>query len=263
VNQLLSPTMQDDWKSVDVLPQLKADEVQVWRLELSDDAGLLPACTKYLTIEEQARAERKRAGQVREQFTVARACLRILLGNAFGVGPHHVPIVENPYGKPEASVIGHRLSFNVTHSKGTILIALCKEGTVGVDAEHIDSSTDVMEIAQSTFSSKEFKIISSQTLPEARRLAFYRCWTQKEAVIKADGRGLSLSLSCFDVPVSPANFASVYVIERPGDVSKHYVLNDIALGRDVVGAIATDSPNCRMNWMHFPLSILRNHPVEI
>ena len=262
VNLLLSPATQDEWKFVDVLPPLEEDEVQVWRLELFDDAGLLPVCNEYLTAEEQARAERKRAGRVREQFAVARACLRILLGNAFGIGPLRVPIVENSYGKPEALVPGHSLSFNVTHSRGTILIALCKKGAVGIDAEYIDPSTDVMEIAQSTFSSNELQSISSLVSPEARRLAFYRCWTQKEAVIKADGRGLSLSLSCFDVPVSPARSASVQVTEATGEIGKRYILDDIALGRDVVGAIATDSPNCRMNWLYFPLSVLRDRPVK-
>ena len=86
--------MQDEWKSVDVLPSLEKDEIQVWRLELSEDAGLLSACKEYLTAEEQARSERKRAGLVREQFTVARTCLRILLGNAFAVAPLHVPIAQ-------------------------------------------------------------------------------------------------------------------------------------------------------------------------
>jgi 4'-phosphopantetheinyl transferase len=249
--------MQDEWKRVDGLPPLEEDEVQVWRLELSDVTGLRSACNEYLTVEEQARAERMRVGQVREQFAVARACLRILLGNAFGVRARHVPIVENPYGKPEASILGQSFSFNVAHSRGTILIALCKRGALGIDAEHIDPSTDVMEIAQSTFSSKEVQLISSLVSPEARRLAFYRCWTQKEAVIKADGRGLSLLLSSFDVPVSSAHSASVLVNEFCGEVGKHYILNDIELGKDVVGAIATDSPNCRMNWLYFPLSVLR------
>jgi 4'-phosphopantetheinyl transferase len=249
--------MQDEWKCVDVLPPLEEDEVQVWRLELSDDTGLPSACNEYLTVEEQARAERKRVGRAREQFAVARASLRILLGNAFGVRAQHVPIVENPYGKPEASILGQSFSFNVAHSRGTILIALCKRGAVGIDAEHIDPSTDVMEIAQSTFSSKEVQLISSLVSPEARRLAFYRCWTQKEAVIKADGRGLSLLLSSFDVPVSSAHSASVLVNEFCGEAGKHYILNDIELGKDVVGAIATDSPNCRMNWLYFPLSALR------
>ena len=260
--QLLSPATQDEWKSADELPPLEEDEVQVWRLELSDDPGLLSLCTQYLTAEEKARAERKRAVRGREQFAVARACLRILLGNAFGVEPLHVPLVENPYGKPEASIPGYRLSFNVTHSRGTILIALCKEGAVGIDAEHIDPSTDVMEIAQSTFSSKELQIIKSLVSPEARRLAFYRCWTQKEAVIKADGRGLSLSLSCFDVPVFLARPGAVQVSEMSGEVGKRYFLNDIALGCDVVGAIATDSPDCRMNWLYFPLSVLGDLPVK-
>jgi 4'-phosphopantetheinyl transferase len=199
---------------------------------------------------------------VREQFAAARACLRIVLGNAFGVEPLRVPIVEGPFGKPEASTDGRSISFNVTHSKGTILIALRRQGAVGIDAEHIDPSTDVMEIARSAFTSKEFQLVASSGSPEELRTAFYRCWAQKEAVMKADGRGLSMPTSCFSVPVHPAWFTRVDIGESCGEAGKHYLLSDIALGTDVAGAIAIDSPNCRMNWLYFPLSALKSHLVK-
>jgi 4'-phosphopantetheinyl transferase len=252
-----SPLRHSDWKSVASLPPLEREAFQVWRLELTDDNSLLPICLPLLTAEEQIQAERRRAGRVREEFAAGRACLRILLSNIFAVEPCDVPLIVGPYGKPTASVDGRSLSFNVTHSRGVILIALSENGDVGIDVERVDPAIDVMEVARSAFGPHELRLLEAIRSPEERRLAFYRCWTQKEAIIKADGRGLSLPLSCFEVPVSPAWLTPVQIHE-PDQPKKLYLLSEIALEGDAIGAIATDSHNCRMTWLNFPLSAFNN-----
>lgn len=249
-----------DWESIETLPPLADGELQIWRLKLSGD-GLFSYCASYLSPQERDRAERRRAGRVRDEFAVGRACLRILLGNALGVAPLDVALEENPYGKPCLSNNHEYLSFNVSHSKGTILVGLSRQGAIGIDVEYIDETIDVMEIAQSAFTANELEMLKALSSPDARRRAFYYCWTQKEAITKADGRGLSLPLSSFEVLVSPARSAPVLVHGSAG-TDKRYLLSDIPLGAYAVGAVATDSPNCRMLLLHFPLSTLSNHLVK-
>lgn len=239
---------------MDRIPLLEEGEVQVWRLELDSGNSLLAASMPFLTVEEQARAERRRAGRVREEFAVGRACLRILLGNVLTVEPLSITLEEGPYGKPVTYMDGRNIFFNVTHSRGVILVALSGCGDVGIDVERIDPSTDIMEIAESAFHPDEVGLLRSIDSPETRRLAFYHCWTQKEAIIKADGRGLSLPLSCFKVPFLPSTGLSVEIEEPSGAQGKRYLLSDIPLEEGIVGAIATDSHNCRISWLNFPLS---------
>jgi 4'-phosphopantetheinyl transferase len=247
--------MLGEWNPVDTLPPLKEDELQLWRIELDDAAGILPAYYSLISSEERDRANRRRAGQVRDQVVLARACLRILLGRRLLVSPHQVPISENSYGKPKSPAInGRSVSYSVAHSQGTILIALCCQGAVGVDIEHLDRVTDIMEVAQASFAPAEIMKLTALEDPGHRRLAFFRCWTQKEAVVKADGRGLSLSLSTFEVPIHSAQSSPVLISESSDDARKLYFVSEISLGtQGAVGAIALDSVNYRINMLTFPV----------
>jgi len=240
--------------STTTLPPLAEDVLQLWRVDLASAADLLQRYTSCLTPEERGRAESRRAGQVREQFVFGRACLRILLGRVLGVGPLQVPITNGSHGKPETPALrGQSVSFNVAHSKGTILIALSRRGAVGVDIEHVNPATDLMEIALQSFTANEYMKLVSFTSAEQRQRAFYRCWTQKEAVVKADGRGLTLPLSSFEVPVGPANCAPVRISEPSGDPGRPYFVSDLLLGDDLAGAVALESPDDCINLLTFPL----------
>src|SRR6202000_2332149 len=109
-----------------------------------------------------------------------------------------------------------------THSHGTLLVALRQQGAVGVDVEHFDRSTDIMEVAQANFTENETSSLAAITDPEKRQRAFYRYWTRKEAIGKADGRGLLLPLASFDVAFEPMNSHPIRVTESPGDEGKLY-----------------------------------------
>jgi 4'-phosphopantetheinyl transferase len=252
--------MLGEWKAVEALPPLQDDEVQLWQVELTDAASMIPTCATLLTPEEQDRASRRRAGHVRDQFVLARASLRTLLGHALELDPLEVPIYESSHGKPETPAMnGRSVSYNVAHSQGTILIALCRRGTVGVDVEHLDRATDIMEVAQFSFTPNEIAKLAALEDPDQRKLAFYRCWTQKEAIIKADGRGLSLSLSTFDVPIHSARSAPIRIAETPDDAEKLYFVSEILLGDQAVGAIALESIRYRINMLTFPTALCFKH----
>ncbi|MGK0389490.1 MAG: 4'-phosphopantetheinyl transferase, partial [Maribacter sp.] len=92
------------------------------------------------------------------------------------------------------------LQFNVSHSKGIGLLAFTHDADIGVDLEPVNKEIDVQKLAARFFSSNESKTVLS--LPYAEQFpAFFRCWTRKEAFIKAHGEGLSLALDSFEVSV--------------------------------------------------------------
>jgi 4'-phosphopantetheinyl transferase len=246
--------MLSNWIPVDTLPALEDDEVQLWQIQLSATAKLSERFHSLLTPSEQAHAKRYRHGQAREHFAIGRACLRILLGNAGGTDPRSVEISAGVHGKPETPAVGRQsIFYNVGHSKDTVLIALGRQGTLGVDVEYFDRQTDIMEVAHANFTEEEINFLALAGDPKARIRLFYRYWTRKEAVAKADGRGLLLSLSSFDVSHESTNLHPVRVSESPNDSGKLYFVSDLDLGSEAAGALALESSHCRVTELIFPL----------
>ena len=244
-----------DWKQIDILPPLEAGEVQLWRIDLAGATGLHHRFVPLLTPSEQLHANRCRPGQAQEHFSVGRACLRALLGRASGLDPHSLTIASGVHGKPElSSSNGSSVSFNVAHSKDTILIVLARNGLVGVDVEHFDRSTDIMEVAQYNFTANESSSLAAIADPQARLKTFYRYWTRKEAVLKADGRGLIASLASFDIPFASVSRHPVRVSDSTEDQGKLFFVSDLSLGIEAAAALAVESSHWPVRQLIFPLS---------
>jgi 4'-phosphopantetheinyl transferase len=249
--------MLSNWIPVDALPPLEADEVQLWRIQLNGTPDLSERYNSLLSSSEQAHGRRFRLDQARQHFIVGRACLRTLLGNAFGADAHSIEIGTGVHGKPETHFFNaSKIFFNVAHSKNMILIALGRQGALGVDVEYFDRLTDIMEVARCNFTEDETASLAAIVNSEVRTKTFYRYWTRKEAVAKADGRGLLLSLSSFDVSHDSTSLHPVRVSDSSDEGGKLYFVSDLDLGDKAAGALALESPSCKVTRLIFPLDIL-------
>ena len=221
------------------------------------------------------RAERLRVEPARLQFLFARTCLRILLSRILNLEPKLIPLTLNAYGKPQTSgSVGHPLHFNLAHSRDTILIAVSRECPVGVDIEYLDRETDALEIARNFFHPSEFQEITAIEDVELRRKAFFRCWTRKEAIAKADGRGLSLPLTSFRVPVIGPAYGTRVIVPNLSEVacqseSKRTLEGEIATARTaeyfvtnidiedgIAAAFAASRPDLRLRSLVFTSATL-------
>jgi 4'-phosphopantetheinyl transferase len=246
--------MLSNWIPVDTLPGLEHNEVQLWRIQASDAANSGEHYNSLLSPLERAHAEQYRHAQTRDHFTIGRACLRILLGNAIGIDSNSINISTGLHGKPETPPVGGQsIFFNVAHSNDTILIALSRQGALGVDVEYFDRNTDIMEVASCNFTEEETNTLASTADQEVRIRLFYRYWARKEAVAKADGRGLLLSLSSFDVSHESTHLHPVRVSDSLGEDGKLYYVSDLDLGSEAAGALALESSNCRVAEFIFPI----------
>lgn len=81
------------------------------------------------------------------------------------------------------------VSFNISHSGSYVVCALSENTKLGIDIEKI-RPINYSEFTR-VFTDAELHSIQNSELPLQ---AFYMLWAQKEAIIKADGRGMSLSL---------------------------------------------------------------------
>jgi 4'-phosphopantetheinyl transferase len=165
--------------------------VEVHCFSLDVDAARLRELNGFLSWEERERATRFRFDRDRNRFVTCRGILRELLGVKAREN-----FVYGAYGKPRLA--DSEIRFNVSHSHDVAMIAIARGREVGCDIERIDASFADDKIAERFFS--PYEVAALRALPkEDQCAAFFRCWTRKEAYIKACGMGMSLALDSFDV----------------------------------------------------------------
>jgi 4'-phosphopantetheinyl transferase len=226
-------------------PRLRADEVQVWRV---DACAVVHDCWHLLQPDEIQRARQIRANVARDEFVAGRGVLRWLLAREVGCDPQDVGLSAGAHGKLSIEDAG--IEFNVAHSKGVALIALSRVGTVGIDIEHVDRQVEALDVARSSFHTDEVARLE-QTVEGERAVAFYRCWTRKEAVVKADGCGLMLPLNSFTVGMDEGSAAEEVVRLGAGSGSHEanetsYYVRDLRVGDGLVAALAFRRPEVRV-----------------
>lgn len=160
---------------------------------------LLSKCEESLSPEERARANRFHFSLHRDQFVIARGVLRYLLSHYIDIQAPLIRFAEGAHGKPEL-LEKPRYRFNVSHSGGLAMYAVCDLHEVGIDIEQHREMDDLEGIASRYFAPEEVQALE-QFPAEQRAAAFFRCWSRKEAIVKAIGTGLSLPLDSFCVSV--------------------------------------------------------------
>lgn len=213
---------------------LRPGEVHVWAARLDDlpEADLLV----QLSVDERERARRFAFERDRRHFTSARGFLRILLGRYLGRDPSTLRFAVGPRGKPFLSGSeGPR--FNLSHSGGLALLAFAVDRELGIDVERERPMPDAEDIARRYFSQREQEEILR--LPrEERGSAFFRCWTRKEAFIKATGDGLARPLDEFDVTLSPGEPARLLRVDGEPGAAHRFWLEDLRPAAGFAGALA-------------------------
>ncbi|MFT4114988.1 4'-phosphopantetheinyl transferase family protein [Silvibacterium sp.] len=188
------------------LPSLNAHEVHLWTL--TPDTRDIAEYTSLLSPAELERARRFRFPSLFERFVSDHGRLRLLLGSYLQADPRAVEYTENAQGKPRLSLPDCRLRFNLSHTRGVTVIAACLDAEIGVDVEVLRAVEDRDAIAEMYFSRPENEALKREP-EEERDAAFLRCWTRKEAYIKARGEGLSLPLDQFAVTLSGKDRAAL------------------------------------------------------
>ena len=178
-------------------------EVHVWTCDLDACNESVFRLAAALSAEERERARSFRFDRDRRRFIVAHALLRDVIGRYLPVSARAIAFSLNSYGKPSLSEDpGIGLNFNLSHSSDMAICALTRHRRIGADIEEVRPIQEMENLAAACFSDAE-RIRVCEFEPEARREAFFACWTRKEAYIKARGEGLSIPLDSFEVGVDP------------------------------------------------------------
>jgi 4'-phosphopantetheinyl transferase len=223
---------------------MTADEtdprVELWWLELSEWQPYVSNAELLLSADERERASRFRFERHRNQYVLVRAVLRHLLGHYLERAPAAVRFEYNHAGKPDLATDGDSVSFNVSHSENIGLFGFGFRCRVGVDVEYMKPDINVHALAQHSFSTSEQQALRHLTEVDLAA-GFYRCWTRKEAYIKALGDGISYGLDRFDVSLEPGE--SRLLADRNRNGENHWTFSELTLRPDYAAAAVGNARN--------------------
>jgi 4'-phosphopantetheinyl transferase len=236
-----------DWSAPPPDPQLRESDIHVWRAFLESENFRPLRFEALLGEDERRRASRFVFPRDRDHFVSARGILRCILGQYLQRPPSAVEFVYEPAGKPRLRRRDSEPSirFNVSHSGGLVVYALCWNREIAIDVEAIRSENGGEELVQRFFSAKELTEFRSLPL-EQRHEAFFLCWTRKEAYVKARGCGLGIPLDSFDVSLTPGK-REVLVSSD----SERWTLRSFRPAEGYVGAIVAEGKDWDLhlwNW---------------
>ncbi len=223
------------WPAHAAPPPLHADDVHVWVVDRDADGGE----GGVLSPPERARRETLRSARDRSRYAASHAALHRLLGAYLGCTPEAVRLVTGPWGKPALDPRTHSspVWFNMAASGPLALIAVTRAAEVGVDLEELAPFPDLSEVAADHFSPEERAAIAATT--GAERLAtFYRCWTRKEAYLKALGVGLRQPLHRFAVSADAGSPASLIHVDGDPEEGARWSIIHVEPRAAFVGAVA-------------------------
>ena len=166
-------------------------DIHVWTFSLDVSPSVLIVLEGFLSPAEIERARRFVSDQHRNRFKAGRGIMRILLSRYVREEPGKLEFNYGPHGKPflAGAFAQSQLHFNLAHAERLALLAVARGGPIGVDLEKIRPITEADQLATDFFPSLESDALRNLP-PEEKAAAFLNLWTRKEAVLKAEGRGL-------------------------------------------------------------------------
>ncbi|MGH2271333.1 4'-phosphopantetheinyl transferase family protein [Anaerohalosphaeraceae bacterium U12dextr] len=186
---VIMPYCQHNSKVLTFIPQAhftapKPDEVLVYWANL-DEWDTSP---EGLTETELNRARQYVRACDRNRFIVRRSLLRRFLSAFLDRPAHAVSIHCTAEGKPALNPARHpsAIQFSLSHSQGIAAFAFAVGRNIGIDIEKNDPQIEPLPLARQYFTTDEASYLEHLE-PQAQRLAFYQCWTRKEAYLKAAG----------------------------------------------------------------------------
>ena len=227
------------WPPAPETIRLEPGQVHLWAAALNEFVAQSSKLWALLPPAEQARAEKFRFLEDRNRFVIRRGLLRLVLSRYLEQLPSTIEFRHGAYGKPEVQPAGTStpLFFNASHSGEIAVCAITSACPIGVDVEHTLEISNIQNIARRFFLPRETQTLMA--LPaESRLLAFYACWTRKEAFLKATGEGIAESLTKVEVTLAPEDKPGVVSLAGDPRAREHWQLHPFAPAPGYLGCIA-------------------------
>jgi 4'-phosphopantetheinyl transferase len=242
-------TVISDWTHTSEMSALPDGTVHVWAWQNHATNESSDADVSYLSEEEVERCLRFRFQRDRISFATSHRNTRIILAHYLGSPPADLAISPEEGGKPRLYGAGAKhLQFNISHCKDMGMIAVAWNMEVGIDVEQPRRVEP--GVAERYFSAAELQQLSLLNESEYHS-GFLRCWTRKEALLKAEGVGLRTPLDAFDVSLSRDN-PRLLAIRPPAQFRHPWQLYDISPPSTYIASLAVAEAPVAIHRYYFP-----------
>jgi 4'-phosphopantetheinyl transferase len=226
---------------------LPENEVHVWRADLESIREDESRWQEVLSDNEKERAARFHFPVDRQRFVASRALLRVILAGYLQSDPSGLTFIYSKREKPSLAPAhaASGLMFNLSHSGGVSLYAIARRRELGIDVEQLGRNSDLQGIAHRFFSACEQEQLAKLS-GEEKVHAFFRCWTRKEAYIKATGDGLAVPLTQFDVSLEAGSMNALLATRPDAAQAQNWDLREVPAGAGYAGAICIQGQGCEV-----------------
>ena len=166
--------------------------------------GLLDSCKELLERQQLEKILRHRFALDRQGLIVAYALHRMVLAAAMRRPLAEVHLTRNRMGAPEVLDCPDWHT-SLSHAGAFVAIGVTGQGPIGVDIEPLTRAREMPEIAASVKAQGELQTVHEE-------IALLKLWVRKEALLKAEGVGLSRPMRDFHAPAN----TPIASISEPG-----------------------------------------------
>lgn len=201
--------------------------------DFAEWCNLLRPCT---SAAEQQRAAAFVHAADAARHLLGRTLLRALLARELGKPALPATFPSNPWGKP--GLPGSGFEFSISHAGNAVWLAITRHTPLGIDVEAADACSDPYLLTDALHVDERNEIHRCDTPQDGSR-HFLRCWTRKEAIIKALGLGVSCPLDSFRVATDTRT--SDWLHDAPPGYGGEWTCNDLPCPMDYHVSLAVMS----------------------
>jgi 4'-phosphopantetheinyl transferase len=196
---------------------IAGNTVHLWVVRPGDatDPQLVAGYRALLAPDEAARAARFHFDVHRHEYIVTRALVRTVISEYRDGPAESWRFTANAYGRP-ALTTPNGLVFNLSNTTSLVVCAVSERRELGVDVEPLARAPDILEVADTVFTTSELAELRSMDRMRAADRAV-SLWTFKEAYMKARGMGMSLPPREFSIAFRDDACAQVRVVPTYDD----------------------------------------------
>lgn len=230
------------WKQATPGELICLNQVHVWRACIDLPEVEMQKLLQILSADEVEKANLFHFEKDKNRFIAARGILREIIAGYSGISPHILRFKYTPKGKPElaTNTDADALKFNLSHSGSFALYAFSLHQNIGIDIECIRHEVAAQQIAQKFFSKNEIRLLENIDKNKFHEV-FFQYWTRKEALLKANGEGISFPME--QVDVSLIDGSGLSMVTLPGDGKENINLHaqDLFPGAGYAAALAVEN----------------------